>query len=147
MTKEEKLESIKKYLDDKGIEYSLPKKENPLCHLYVKGHYNIAVHMSNGQNDDFFKKYRDNARPLFIRDEETPDFIIEKMKNLMGKADRYHELKKDMKEKKRIGREQNERNWQRHLEKLAERARKNKPKRKRIRIIHGEPVFNVSRNA
>lgn len=146
MTKEEKLEVVKKFLEDKGIEYNLPKKDNPLCHLYAKGHYNIAVHMSNEQDDDFFKKYRNNARPLFIRDEETSDFILEKMNNLIEKANRYRELKIVMKEKKRIGREQNERNWQRHLEKLAEKERRNKPKRKRIRIIHGEPVFNVSRN-
>ena len=147
MTKEEKLEVVKKFLEDNDIEYNLTKKENPLCHLYVKGHYNIAVHMSNDQDDDFFKKYRDNARPLFIRDEETPDFILEKMNNLMENANRYRELRKEMREKKQKGIEQNERNWQRHLEKLAEREKKNKPKRKRIRIIHGEPVFNVSRNA
>lgn len=146
MTKEEKLELVKKFLDAKGIEYCLPLKDNPLCHLYAKGHYNIAVHMSNEQDDDFFKKYRNNARPLFIRDEETSDFILEKMNNLIEKANRYRELKKVMMEKKRQGREMNERNWQRHLEKLAEKERRNKPKRKRIRIIHGEPVFNVSRN-
>lgn len=147
MTKEEKLELVKKFLEENGIDYSIPKKEFPLCHLFAKGHYNIAVHMSNEQDDDFFKKYRNNARPLFIRDDETSDFILEKMNNLIEKANKYRELRNEMRDKKQQGREMNERNWQRHLEKLAEKERRNKPKRKRIRIVRGEPVFIVSRDS
>jgi hypothetical protein len=42
---------------------------------------NIAVHLSDGKNQLFYRRTCTEYRPFFIRSFETDEFIIEKMRN------------------------------------------------------------------
>ena len=143
MTQEEKLELVKKFFDNKGIKYRVPKKEDYLCDVYAYGKYKISVHVSNNRDKDFFKKY--NYRyPVYIREEETIDFILEKLENVISRIEAKKKKIEEQKEKKIKNIEQNRLNWERHLEKLRLKAKSTK--KKRARIIRYEPVSICKQN-
>lgn len=85
MTREEKVEALKKWLSENGYEYkenySAKKVKIDLAVLNPK----VAVRMA----DEDQKWYRDVCRvwsPFFIRESETVEFIIEKMTNCIAAA-------------------------------------------------------------
>ncbi len=85
MTKKEKFEELKKFLIENKVKF----RENVVlkhCKSEVKAAllvkpYNIAVHVSNEQDAAFYDSTKRKYKPFFIRENESKDFIIEKMKN------------------------------------------------------------------
>lgn len=136
MSNEEKLEGLKTFLTENKIRFI----ENYESGLKVKmdlklPEYKIAVHLSDEHDDEFYKKTFRVYKPFFIRESETPEFIIEKMQNCL--TDIMVKRQKDYEKEKR--REIAAENWKRHEEKLAAKANE-KPKRKRVRIPMAERV-------
>lgn len=60
------------------------KKHDVKAQLYVPMH-RIVVKVSEGKakDDEYYLKVKHLYHPLFIRDEETEAFILEKMQNLI----------------------------------------------------------------
>lgn len=86
MTNKEKLEAVKRFLVENRIEfyphYRGRIKVSP--DLYIPKH-KIMVKISEGKEKDynFFKEVKYKYHPLFIRDDETKDFVLEKIQNLI----------------------------------------------------------------
>lgn len=81
MTNKEKLEALKAFLTGEKIDF----KENYVSNgtmfaLYVEK-YRIAVRLSDENDQNFFYKTRKYYHPFFIRDNESTEFVIEKMQN------------------------------------------------------------------
>ena len=85
MTKKEKLEALKAFLTENKIDFY-----NDFCHrkyqvtpdLYIPK-YRIVVKLSADDDQTFFEEVKHSFHPLYIRDEETAEFIVEKMQNLI----------------------------------------------------------------
>lgn len=85
MTLQEKKEELKKFLTENKVKF---REDVPLrrCQVLVTGDllvqpYNIAVHLSDEHDTEFFKAVRNKYKPFFIREDEAMEFIIEKMQN------------------------------------------------------------------
>lgn len=83
MTNKEKLEVLKAFLNENGI----PFKENvmrkgQMFDLLI-GQYLICVRLSDENDQRFYEVVKYFYHPLFIRENETPEFVIEKMQNLI----------------------------------------------------------------
>ena len=83
MTNEKKLEKLKAFLDENNIHYQEKViKKGQFMDLFI-GKYLICVKLSDQNDQNFFLQVRRAYHPLFIRDYETPKFVIEKMQNLI----------------------------------------------------------------
>ena len=83
MNNKEKLEVLKKFLTENKINF----KENvnrrgQNLHLYMPKHQ-ICVRLSDENDQEFYLKVRHGLHPLFIRSNETAEFVVEKMQNLI----------------------------------------------------------------
>ena len=116
MNNEQKLELLKQWLQENGFNYK-ENYESHSCGVTIPLRViqpRIAVYV--GHDNAFYHKVKKAYNPFFIREEETMDFILEKMQNCInnfGSAKRRREEKK---------------------------AQAVKPKRKRIRITKYEKV-------
>lgn len=110
MKNETKLERLKKYLDEQGLAYRVPNKSGWKHHSdLVLDRYRIYVKISRGDEGDrsfYDRHHTHNAFPVFIRDDESPKFIFEKVTNTIVKslirmqsAYEKSEAKKNRKEK------------------------------------------------
>ena len=89
MTKEQKtkLNMLECFLTSNGITYYrsfVSKKRDIKAELYIPQH-KILVKVSEGEEKDnvFYKAVKYGFHPLFIRDNESKDFVLEKMQNLL----------------------------------------------------------------
>lgn len=89
MTNEQKIKisTLEHFFTTNGISFYRNfknKKRNVTAELYVPQH-RILVKVSEGAEKDnvFFKAVRFGFHPLFIRDAETKEFVLEKMQNLL----------------------------------------------------------------
>ena len=85
MTNSEKLEALKAFLKENGIVFYnefRTKKLAVMPDLYIPKH-KIMVKLSDENDQKFFNAVKFRYHPLFIRDNETSEFIIEKMQNLI----------------------------------------------------------------
>lgn len=83
MTNKEKLEALKAFLTEnnvKFVENHFSKTNNLTFDLLIRD-LRIAVHLSDGNDQTFYRKIFKYYKPFFIRENETSDFIIEKMQN------------------------------------------------------------------
>ena len=87
MNNEKKLNRVKEFLDGNNIKYVTPKNAGK------KGHSDLFLPLFRIYNklqreDDalFYKKHHIVVHPVFIRDEETPKFVIEKLQNTIIKV-------------------------------------------------------------
>lgn len=117
MDNREKLEALKNFLRENKVSFKEDKvaQNGTKIDLFVRN-YGIAVHLSDENNQNFFKGTKKVYNPFFIRDEETVEFILEKMQNCMA---RITEQRKNREHKE---------------EKVENVEAPAKPKRKRIRI-------------
>jgi len=145
MTNKEKLEALKAFLIENKIEFEenyKSRSKHVVFDLRI-GSPRIAVIISNNLDNETYRKIRKGYAPFLIRDNETVEFIIEKMKNCI--VDRM------MLEQKRMERETRKEEARlyvaecerRHQEKLARKAAAQKPKRKRVRIVRYEKVEHI----
>lgn len=147
---EKKMERIIALLEERGLTYKLGH-HSELCgvdiDIYVPK-YRIAVF--NGHTQEKFDKVRGKNAPLFIREDETEEFIVEKITNLLDDREKKLQWVKDNKKKREANLRYAEECERRHQEKVARReaaqaereriraekaaakAKAARPKRKRI---------------
>lgn len=101
MSNSEKLEALKAFLKENGIEY----EENHWSHcktmidLQIK-RLMIAVHLSDDSDEVFHDKVKRHYKPFFIRDNESIDFILEKMQNCIVERMVWQQKQWEKKQKK-----------------------------------------------
>ena len=149
MDNKTKLERIIALLKGKGLVYKL-NHHSELCGIDIDIYipkYRIAVF--EGYSQEQYVKVKRKYAPLFVRDEETEDFIVEKMENLLEKREeklQWLQKRNAEKEANRIYAEECER---RHQEKLARRkeakARHQRAKNRRKRIVRYEKVMPIGK--
>lgn len=87
MKNETKLLKLKSFLDDNNINYIVPKKAGRMGHSdLVLPVYRICIKMQGDDDEVFYQRHKVGRYPVFIRKEETPKFIIEKVQNTIIKA-------------------------------------------------------------
>ena len=123
MDKKEKLEALKNFLREKNVSYKEDKvaTNGMKIDLFVRN-YGIAVHLSDDTDQTFFKSTKKLYNPFFIRDEETIEFILEKMQNCMARITNERTEREDRAKKHEAE----------NIEKIE--IAEMKPKRKRVRI-------------
>lgn len=142
MTNKGKLEALKAFLIENKVEFVenyKSRSKHVVFDLRI-GSPRIAVIISNNLDNETYRKIRKGYAPFLIRDNETAEFIIEKMKNCIVDCMMLEQKRMERetrKEKARIYIAECER---RHQEKLARKAAAREPKRKRVRIQHFEKV-------
>lgn len=82
VTNEKKLEAVKNWLTDNNIKFEENKvmKTGLKIDLWIKSLF-IAVHISDENDDYFYRKTHKWAKPFFVRDSETQSFVLEKIRN------------------------------------------------------------------
>ena len=83
MTNQEKLEKLKEWLKDNNIPFDENHKSRSTgftFDLRVKKPL-IAVCISSEKDNEIFNRIKRTYAPFFIRESESPEFIIEKMQN------------------------------------------------------------------
>lgn len=90
MKNETKLKRLMLWCDENGIEYRRYPCEGKKCQVW--GHSNlflpkycVSVKLDGPDAEKFYQKHR-RRNPVFIRDEDTPKFIIEKVQNTIMKS-------------------------------------------------------------
>lgn len=83
MENKEKLEAVKAFLTENNLNFeenhfSKSRKINIDLVVYP---YRIAVHLSDDNDREFFNKIKRHYHPFFIRDNESEEFVLEKMQN------------------------------------------------------------------
>ena len=83
MENKEKLEAVKAFLTENNLNFeenhfSKSRKINIDMVVYP---YRIAVHLSDDNDREFFNKTKRHYHPFFIRDNESEEFVLEKMQN------------------------------------------------------------------
>lgn len=87
MKNETKLLRLKRFLDDNSIGYIVPRKHGKRGHSDMEiPMYGICIKLQGEDDSLFFQKYKSGRYPVFIRTDETPKFIIEKVKNTIIKS-------------------------------------------------------------
>jgi hypothetical protein len=98
MDNKDKLEAIKAFLTENNLNFeenhfSKSKKINIDLVVYP---YRIAVHLSDDTDKEFFNKTKRHYHPFFIRDNETEDFVLEKMQNcIIEEMKKHHQVRVD----------------------------------------------------
>lgn len=167
MTAEEKIEALKRHLDESGINYKENHKSQFGITIDLKiVKYRVAVFISRGEEQDSTiihskngqMKFQSVYRPVFVRESDTAEFLIEKCDNCIAKSKEIMARLPEIRRKKIEGRKENSRCWKRHLEKVKmwqerdamrkaqqERQAKEKqepeqPKRRRVVVKKYEPI-------
>jgi len=73
-----KLEKVKQFLDENGIKYEEREKRFGHSDLWLPS-VRVAVKIEGEDSRKFFDTHKKTCYPLFISDEETPSFILEKL--------------------------------------------------------------------
>lgn len=87
MKNETKLKKVQKFLEENGIQYRLPK-ERRFGHsdLWIPN-LKIFVKIDGEDRHVFYEKHHvGRIFPVFIRDEDTPKFVIEKVQDTIIRA-------------------------------------------------------------
>ena len=152
MTNEEKLEKLKEWLKDNNVPFDENHKSRSTGFtfaLMVKKPL-IAVCISSERDNEIFRRIKRTYAPFFIRESESPEFIIEKMQNCivdrMLKQQKALENEAKKEEGRRIAAEAEKRHQEKLARKAAAQKAAEKPKRKRVRIQHFEKVEPRRRN-
>ncbi len=151
MTGEEKLTALHLWLKENKIFHKKDVKfENCafVYDLFIFDYY-ISVRISTIEEEDrkFYKEANRHSFPVFIRETDSPEFVIEKVKNTIEKAKRQKERHEINKKQKEINISKNEelrlKAEQRRAERAAQKkaAEEAKPKRKRQRIMKAEVAY------
>ena len=94
MENKEKLKALIAFLTENNLNFeenhfSRSKKINIDLVVYP---YRIAVHLSDDKDREFFNKTKRHYHPFFIRDNESEEFVLEKMQNcIIDEMKKIHE--------------------------------------------------------
>ena len=87
MTNETKLNRVKKFLDDNNIKYSVSKNAGKEGHSdLVLPAFRIYIKLQGEDDALFYETHHVGVHPIFIRDDETPKFVLEKVQNTIIKV-------------------------------------------------------------
>ena len=80
LTNEQKLEAVKSWLKKNNVDFKENRvtKQGLKIDLWLPKLF-IAIHL--GADDTFYQKTFKWCKPFFIRDEETKEFVLEKIQN------------------------------------------------------------------
>ena len=146
MNNEKKLERIIALLEEKGLVYKR-NHHSDLCNVDIDifvPKYRIAVF--NGHAQEKYNSVKRRYAPLFVREEETEEFVVEKISNLLAVREKKLQWLQEANERREANRLYAEECERRHQEKVAARAERERiraekaaakakaarPKRKRI---------------
>lgn len=159
MNNETKLKKAIEWLDGQGVEYKIPKSAGRYAHsdlCIVSLH--IFIKIEGDDDRDFYWRHR-HHHPIFIRSNETVEYVIEKIHNTivrvmleeqdilirkMEKKERKKKLDEEIAarkaekarraEQRRLNREMKKQARLKQIEKKSWQRSQPKKKRKRIRI-------------
>lgn len=80
-----KLEKVKLFLDENNIKYEEREKRSGHSDLWLPS-VRVAVKIDGKDSVEFYETHKRTCYPVFIRDEETADFIIEKLQATIIKS-------------------------------------------------------------
>lgn len=87
---ETKLKKLAAWLGENGIEYRTYEWRKGYarkghCDLFIP-QYMVSVKIEDKFAGYFFRRHKFNRHPVFIRDKDTPKFVIEKVQNTIIKV-------------------------------------------------------------
>lgn len=85
MENSEKLTAVMQFLRENNIKYVLNGKGEGHCDLWLPV-YRIAIKMTGEDDALFYDTHRRICFPVFIRTEETVEFVMEKVQNTIVKS-------------------------------------------------------------
>lgn len=85
MENSEKLTAVMQFLRENNIKYVLNGKGEGHCNLWLPVH-RIAIKVTGEDDALFYDTHRRTCFPVFIRTEETAEFVIEKVQNTIVKS-------------------------------------------------------------
>ena len=151
MTNKEKLEALKAFLIENKVEFEenyKSRSKHVVFDLRI-GSPRIAVLICNNMDSETYRKIRKGYAPFLIHDNETAEFIIEKMKNCIVDGMMLEQKRMEREIRKEEARKFAAECERRHQEKLARKAvakmSNSKPKPKRKRIVRYEKVEPIKK--
>lgn len=118
MKNETKLKKLIAWLDENNFSHHVPRsldrgvKGSPNLIITPIGKYRISVKIE-GDDDSLFYDRHKGKNPVFIRESETPKFVLEKVQNviieLMKKQNFFEQLSPEERKKVEKKREKNRR--------------------------------------
>lgn len=128
MKNETKLKKVIVFLEENNIKYRQPKKVLFGCSDLFLPDTRVAIKIDGEDSVRFYETHKRNCFPVFIREEDTPKFVIEKVQNTiiksMMKEQEMLMRKKQKEENRRINAEQMKLCAERKAAKAAMEARK-----------------------
>ena len=83
MTNKEKLYEVVKFLNKEGIDFILrPENIRMKSNLYIPK-WKIGIKLEDENNERYFQTHKRCLSVIFIRENETIDFILEKLQNVI----------------------------------------------------------------
>lgn len=83
MTNKEKLNEVVKFLNKEGIDFILrPEDVKIKSNLYIPK-WKIGVKIEDENGEDYFQSHKHYISIVFIRENETAKFILEKLQNII----------------------------------------------------------------
>ena len=87
MKNETKLKKVKEFLDKNNIKYSVSKNAGKDGHSdLVLPDFRIYIKLQGEDDALFYETHHVGVHPIFIRDDETPKFVLEKVQNTIIKV-------------------------------------------------------------
>lgn len=109
MKNETKLKKVIGFLKENNIKYIERKKRYGHSDVFLPG-TKVAIKIDCEDRDRFYKTHKGRCYPVFIRDEDTPKFVLEKVQKTiilsMTRAQQWVMRKKQKEENRRINAEQ-----------------------------------------
>jgi len=137
-TIEQKLKRVKEYLSENGISYEENHKSQRtgvLVPIYIWP-YGVAIF--GGSSEEIYYAVCDVYRPLFVREEETMDFILEKVRNLISeRIENYYRCCQKAEQKRRNIERMNQLQEEARIRREAKRAAYEERKRREIEKVRG----------
>lgn len=94
MKNETKLEKVKKFLDENNIESFVPKRSGKRGHSnLVLPKFKIYIKIQGDDDQLFYERHFMGKHPIFVRDEDKPKFVLEKVQNTIIRIMRLQQKK------------------------------------------------------
>lgn len=104
MKNETKLKKVKKFLDDNNIKYSVSKNAGKEGHSdLVLPAFRIYIKLQGEDDVLFYETHHVGVHPIFIRNEETPKFVLEKVQNTIIKVMQKKQEAFEKRKAKKVG--------------------------------------------
>jgi len=87
MKNETKLKKVLKFLEENGIKYTESKNKGKAGHSdLVLPSFRIYIKLQGEDDALFYESHHIGVHPIFIRNDETPKFVLEKVQKTIVKC-------------------------------------------------------------